>query len=201
MSNITLQRSGHPDLLIFYPKKNLRSLLKPKFFCLRFGVYCIQNDRLGHTVSTTYSTLIRVQGPEISPKRCWDLTVWFGEAISRKNKWYMTSNYAYNIQIWYKSIWLILVSKESSGPQHLLPMIGFRLNFLFVKGVKIEKAVRKFVPLWIFQILCIFDQKFTVFKGRIQQNLNKSNWKFPIGVSTHPPPPQLEIQIKKLFFY
>ena len=42
--------------------------------------------------------------------------------------WHFMSYDAYDIEIWHKSIWLILVSKRPSGPQQSHPFIRFWLQ-------------------------------------------------------------------------
>jgi hypothetical protein len=51
-------------------------------------------------------------------------------------KCHIMTNDAYDIEIWRKSIWSILVSKEASGPQQLHPVIWFWLNNWFKRKKK-----------------------------------------------------------------
>ena len=60
---------------------------------------------------------------------------------------HLMSNDAYDIKIWHKSIWPILVSKEASGSQQFHTLIRFWLENCFkINKLKIKKS---FFPLWI----------------------------------------------------
>ena len=59
------------------------------------------------------------------------------------------SNDAYDIKICHQLIWLNLVPRKASGPQHLHPLIQFLLKNHF--NVIIEKPVKNFFPFMNFE--------------------------------------------------
>ena len=63
----------------------------------------------------------------------------------------MTSNDAYDIKMWHKSIWPILVSKEASWPQQFHLYIWFWLNYFLNRKIQNSKNPK---------ILCIFEVEF-----------------------------------------
>ena len=64
-------------------------------------------------------------------------------------KCHIMTNDAYDIEIWRKSIWSILVSKEASGPEQSHPLIRFWLNNCFkIKMLKIGSEFFSLYKLW-----------------------------------------------------
>ena len=60
----------------FLRAKNLGGPLGPKKNCHKMWVYCIQNDRLGHTVSTQQTVnWSEFRSPRYRPRKGWNLTV------------------------------------------------------------------------------------------------------------------------------
>ena len=60
---------------------------------------------------------------------------------------HMTSNDAYDINIWHRPIWPILVSKEASGSQQSHPLIRFGPN----KSFKIKKFTNVFGIFFLYK--------------------------------------------------
>ena len=61
----------------FLRAKNLGGPLGPKKNCHKMWVYCIQNDRLGHTVSTQQTVnWSEFRSPRYCTNKGWNLTVW-----------------------------------------------------------------------------------------------------------------------------
>ena len=72
----------------FSRAKNLGGPLGPKKNCLQIGVYCIQNDRLGHTVSTkqtvNWSEFVGLRYPGKCVDNIWPVCPWFKSAMDSK---------------------------------------------------------------------------------------------------------------------
>ena len=70
---------------------------------------------------------------------------------------HLLSNDAYDIKLWHKSIWPILVSKEATWPQwsHLLIHFAVQNNCFKIK--KNDNRKNRIFPLWFFKILCIIE--------------------------------------------
>ena len=72
---------------------------------------------------------------------------------------HLMSNDAYDIKIWHKSIWPILVSKEASGSQQFHTLIWFWLENCFkINKLKIKKNHFFLYEFW--KILCIIEVQF-----------------------------------------
>ena len=64
-------------------------------------------------------------------------------------KCHIMTNDAYDIEIWHKSIWSILVSKRPSGPQQSHPFIRFCLkNCLIIKKLKNASEFFSLYKFW-----------------------------------------------------
>ena len=69
---------------------------------------------------------------------------------------HLMSNCAYDIKIFHKSIWLILVSKEAWGPQWSNLLVHFWLTNCF----KLKKMIIRKIGFFLYefwQILCIIE--------------------------------------------
>ena len=84
--------------------------------------------------------------------------------------WHFMSYDAYDIQIWRKSIWSILVSKRPSGPQQLHPSIQFWLNNCL--KIKIFKNTSKFVSLYKFWKSFVFSAETVIKSGHRRNHLS-----------------------------
>ena len=78
-------------LFLFSRAKNLGGPLGPKKKCRQIWVYCIQNDRLGHTVSTkqtvNWSEFVGLRYPT---KRAWISLTKPNRQISARFVWYLS---------------------------------------------------------------------------------------------------------------
>ena len=84
--------------------------------------------------------------------------------VSYDIKFHIMTNDAYDIEIWHKSIWSILVSKRLSGPQHLHLLFRFWIkNCLKVKKLK---NVSKFFSLYKFWKSFVYSDIFWWKRGQ-----------------------------------
>ena len=86
-----------------------------------------------------------------------DLCHIFMSYASYDIKCHIMTNDAYDIEIWRKSIWSILVSKRPSGPQQSHLFIRFWLNkMLSIKNLKNQLDIFSLYKFWK---SCVFSAK------------------------------------------